>query len=204
MTKKISFFLFAFLSILIGLYPMIYLFIDRKFGLLKGKSDLILNDIFWNIGFYTHIFLGGLALLVGWIQFVPKWRNSYPKTHRTIGKVYVISAISSSIAGFFIGFSATGGWVTSLGFITLAIIWFSTTLSAFLAIKKGDIQLHQKMMIYSYAACFSAVTLRIHLPILNMITHDFIKAYTIVAWLCWIPNIIVAYFLTRKITKQIN
>ena len=61
---------------------------------------------------------------------------------------------------------------------------------------------HQKMMIYSYAACFAAVTLRIYLPILSILFHDFIKAYILVAWLCWIPNIIVAYFLVQQIQHQ--
>jgi dolichyl-phosphate-mannose--protein O-mannosyl transferase len=58
------------------------------------------------------------------------------------------------------------------------------------------------MMIYSYAACFAAVTLRIWLPLLIMIFGDFIIAYTIVAWMCWIPNLIVARLITRKLTTQ--
>ena len=53
-------------------------------------------------------------------------------------------------------------------------------------------------MIYSYAACFAAVTLRIWLPILLKIFGDFIIAYSIVAWLCWVPNIIVANLIVRK------
>jgi len=57
-------------------------------------------------------------------------------------------------------------------------------------------------MIYSYAACFAAVTLRIWLPLLTMIYGDFVKAYVIVAWLCWIPNIIVAGVITRRLPKQ--
>lgn len=58
-------------------------------------------------------------------------------------------------------------------------------------------------MIYSYAACFAAVTLRIWLPLLTAaFLGDFIKAYTIVAWLCWVPNIIVAYFIVRRLPSR--
>jgi len=198
MTKKITFFIFALFSVLIGLYPLIYIFQDRKFGLLKTKSEIILNDFVWNVAFYTHIFLGGLALLIGWIQFVPKWRERKIGLHRTIGKIYIISVLLSAVTGFYIGIFATGGFIVSAGFMTLAVVWFYTTLSAYLSIRKGNILLHQKMMVYSYAACFAAVTLRIYLPVLVGVFREFVKAYLVVSWLCWIPNMIAAYFLNRK------
>jgi uncharacterized membrane protein len=161
-----------------------------------------LANVFWNIGFYTHITLGGIALLIGWTQFSVKLRTNKLKLHRQIGKVYVIAALVSALASVYIAMYATGGIIASLGFICLGIVWFYTTLRAYFEIRNGQVDNHQKMMIYSYAACFSAVTLRIYLPILTIIFHDFIKAYLLVAWLCWIPNIIVAYFLVEKFQRQ--
>ncbi|MBT8185644.1 MAG: DUF2306 domain-containing protein, partial [Eudoraea sp.] len=61
-----------------------------------------------------------------------------------------------------------------------------------------DIQVHQAFMIYSYAACFAAVTLRFWLPILSYAFGDFVTAYRIVAWLCWVPNMIFAFFWVRR------
>ncbi|HMB61555.1 MAG TPA: DUF2306 domain-containing protein, partial [Eudoraea sp.] len=81
---------------------------------------------------------------------------------------------------------------------SLGIIWLFTTLRAYAAIGKSDLRLHQGFMIYSYAACFAAVTLRIWLPLLAFAFADFITAYRIVAWLCWVPNIIFAFFWVRK------
>ena len=187
---------------MIGLYPFIYFFINRKFGLLQSKSDALLNNVFWNIGFYTHIILGGIALMIGWTQFGNKRRIKNLPRHRQAGKVYIIAALLSAMAGMYIAFYATGGMTASLGFICLGIIWFYTTLKAYLEIKKGRVVQHQKMMTYSYAACFSAVTLRIYLPLLTIAFHDFTKAYLIVAWLCWVPNIIVAYFIVKQIKDE--
>ena len=99
----------------------------------------------------------------------------------------------------YISFFATGGLPSSIGFLCLGIIWFATTLMAFVNIKKRNIAIHQKLMTYSYAACFSAVTLRILLPVLVLIFGDFITAYTIVAWLCWVPNLVVARVRTNMI-----
>jgi len=197
-TNRVAWFVFAFLAVGVGLYPLLYLFVDRKFGLLASKSDALLADVFWNIGFYGHILLGGLALAIGWVQFSKKIRNANLGRHRTIGKVYVISVLISGSCGVFIAFNATGGLVTTLGFMSLGLIWLYTTLKAYFAVREGDIALHEGLMIYSYAACFAAVTLRIWLPLLTLSLQDFTTAYRIVAWLCWIPNIIFAYFWVRR------
>ncbi|MBC7912605.1 MAG: DUF2306 domain-containing protein [Pyrinomonadaceae bacterium] len=202
MIRKTLWVLLAIMAILIGFYPFVYFMIDRNFGLLQSKSIGVLTNVFWNIGFYTHITLGGLALLIGWIQFSPKLRTNKLKLHRQVGKVYVISALLSSAAGIYIAFYATGGIVASLGFICLGVIWFYTTLKAYIHVKNRLIDQHQKMMIYSYAACFSAVTLRIWLPLLTSLFQDFNKAYLLVAWLCWVPNILVAFFLVQQLQRQ--
>ena len=202
MTKKIAWVLFATLSILIGLYPLVYFVAENVGGLLNSKSEAILADTFWNIGFYCHISFGGIALLIGWIQFSKKMRATNIKLHRQIGKLYVIAALISGLAGLYIGFYATGGLVSVLGFISLAMVWLYSSSMAYLFAKSGEINRHEKMMYYSYAACFAAVTLRLWLPILLIAFGDFVTAYKIVAWLCWVPNLIVAYFLIGKLNSK--
>ena len=204
LTKKISYYLLAFCCVIIGLYPIIYFVMDRKFGLLASKSEALLADAVWNTMFYTHIVLGGIALLIGWLQFNKRLRIKNMQLHRKIGKVYIISCLLSGISGFYIALYATGGLSPKLGFTSMALVWFFTTLLGFTAIKKGDIIKHQKLMIYSYAACFSAVTLRIWLPILSSNLGGFLPAYRIVAWLSWVPNIVVAYFIIKYQFKTIN
>ncbi|MBT8301856.1 MAG: DUF2306 domain-containing protein [Maribacter sp.] len=197
-TNKVSWFVFVVLAIAIGLYPLTYFVVDREFGLLASKSDELLTDTLWNIGFYGHILLGGLALLIGWMQFSEKLRNANLKMHRNVGKLYVIAAMISGLCAMYIALSATGGIIATLGFSALGIFWLFTTLRAYVAIRNKDITLHKGFMIYSYAACFAAVTLRIWLPILNIVFDDFVIAYRIVAWLCWVPNIIFAFFWIKK------
>ena len=102
--KKASWIIIGVLSIIIGLYPISYFFVDRKFGLLGTKSVDLLSDDLWNIMFYVHIFLGGLALLIGWLQFSKKLRSINVTLHRRIGKIYVISVLISGICGLYIAF----------------------------------------------------------------------------------------------------
>lgn len=196
--NKVAWLAFASLAIFIGLYPLMYVFATEKFGLLAGKSAEILSNDLWNVGFYGHISFGGLALLTGWSQFSKRIRTKNLGVHRILGKIYVISVLISGICAVYIGFFTTGGFIPSMGFICLGLIWLYTTLRAYFAIKDKDLSLHQGMMVYSYAACFAAVTLRIWLPLLTLIFGEFLIAYKIVAWLCWVPNLAFAHLWVRR------
>lgn len=200
-TKRLAWFVFAFLAIGVSLYPLLYVnyaFQEGEFGIRLSKSEELIANSLWNIGFYGHVVFGGIALATGWVQFSKKIRRKRLQLHRNLGKVYVGAALISGACGVSIGFSATGGWIPALGFILLGLVWLYTTSSAYVAIRKKDLNLHEGMMIYSYAACFAAVTLRLWLPLLQITLGDFLIAYKIVAWLCWVPNIIFASVLVKK------
>lgn len=190
--------LFVFLCVAIGLYPAIYFFVDRHFGLLFTKSDTLLASALWNTGFYTHIIFGGLALLAGWSQFSARLRKQRPALHRNLGKIYIGAVLLAGLAGIGIGTQATGGQVSAAGFMSLGVIWLYTTVSAYRHIRAGRVDEHQKMMVYSYAACFAAVTLRLWMPILVPLFGDFVPAYRVVAWLCWVPNLAVAGLINHR------
>src|SRR6187549_447031 len=98
MIIKILKILMAALAVFVGLYPVKYFFDGRNVGLLQLKAEAVLTDPFWNIGFYSHIIPGGIALLIGWMQFSKHIRAKRIIWHRTIGKVYVLAALVSSIA----------------------------------------------------------------------------------------------------------
>jgi uncharacterized membrane protein len=167
--------------------------------LLQSKSEALLSNVIYNIGFYTHIMLGGLALLIGWLQFIPKLRKRNRRLHRQIGRVYVIATSLSAVAAIYIAVYATGGIIATLGSMGLGTTWLYTTLRAYVTIKNKQIVQHQKQITYSYAACFAAVTLRVKLPLLTLLLHDLTTAYLIIAWLCWLPNLVVAYFITKRL-----
>ena len=200
--KKVTWWIFAFMSVCIGLYPLIYFVVDRHFGLLSTKSQELLTDGIWNVAFYGHIILGGIALLIGWTQFSSKLRRTRISLHRTIGKVYVLAALISGVCGIYIAQFATGGIINVIAFSLSGIIWIGSTFMAYRSIKNGEVVSHQNFMIYSYAVCFSAVTLRIWLPILVYLTGGFNTAYLLVGWISWVPNMIVAYFIINKISNS--
>jgi hypothetical protein len=201
MVKTVLYLPLIFLILLISIYPLQFFLVEGKVGILSMKSDALLADWVWTTFFYMHISFGGLALLVGWLQFNKRLREGYRAIHRAIGKIYLFSVWLSALGVGYIGFFAEGGIIAFLGFITGGIIWFYTISQGYLSIRKGKVWEHQKFMMYSYAACVGAVTLRMWLPLLAFTTKDWILSYQIVSWLAWAPNLVVAYFLINRLQR---
>lgn len=189
------------LALLVSVMSFMYLFDGVNEGYLELKSKEVLKSRLWWSFLYTHIVTGGIAIVIGWIQFSKRMQTTYVKWHRTLGKIYVVMALLCAISGFYIGFFATGGWIPATGFIAMALISFYTTLQGFLAIKNKQITAHQNYMTYSYAACLAAVTLRIYIPLSFVLEIDYILAYSIIAWVSWIPNLAIAWWVNKRREK---
>jgi hypothetical protein len=82
---------------------------------------------------------------------------------------------------------------THLAFGLLGGLLLLSTVLAYRSIRRHDVRRHREWMIRSYALLFSAVTLRLELPLLVLaFGGDFTPAYQVVSWLCWVPNAVWA------------
>jgi len=84
--------------------------------------------------------------------------------------------------------------------VLLGVIWLLATLRALQVVVRGQIALHQAWMIRSIALTFAGVTLRVLLPVQLLAGISIDVAYPVVAWLCWVPNLVVAEHFIRKST----
>ncbi|MEM6685256.1 MAG: DUF2306 domain-containing protein [Bacteroidota bacterium] len=196
--KKIAWLILAYFCIYIGFRPLKYFLADGPIDLLANKPSEVLNSTLYMTTFYIHIVTGGIALLIGWVQFIKWFRDKSRKVHRIIGKIYVFSVLISAPVGFYIGFFASGGIITQVGFTFGAFVWFVMTFLAYKTIRNGNIKKHREYMIYSYVGTFAAVMLRFILYPLIEITGDFAFAYSISVWGSWLPNIGIAYLWIHK------
>jgi hypothetical protein len=87
---------------------------------------------------------------------------------------------------------AYGGPVAQFGFAVLAMLWLYTGLRAFTAIRTGNVSGHRRWIIRNFSLTLAAVTLRVYLPITMASGIEFALAYQVIAWLCWVPNLIIA------------
>jgi uncharacterized membrane protein len=146
-----------------------------------------------------HIAGGIGALLAGPWQFSIRLRTRALNVHRWIGRFYLLSVGLGSIAGLAMATVSSEGLPTHLGFGFLALLWFFTGLQAYRAIRRREIELHRQWMIRNFALSLAAVTLRNELPLmLFALRWSFHLSYTIVSWLCWVPNLLVAEWMVRR------
>lgn len=190
MIRTLSLSLMALLAFAIGLYALGMALVPT----LRGEFVLELMAKS-PPGATFHFLLGGIVLIAGACQFSRRLRGNYLNVHRWLGRVYVSGVLISGLAGLYLAFSATGGVVARFGFGLLALTWLTSTGLAFANILAGHVLQHQQWMTRSYALCLAAVTLRLYIPLFAINGVSFDQAYPAIAWLCWVPNLLVAEWL---------
>ena len=148
---------------------------------------------------WAHAFGGAIAAVIGPFQLITKLRTSWPKVHVWTGRTYLLAVLAGGLAGLYFAPMSTAGLVGSVGFTSLALFWLYSGAQAYIAIRRGNVQQHRRWMLRNYALTFGAATLRIELPLLIVFGGlTFLAAYTVVAWLSWVPNwLIVEAWLRR-------
>jgi uncharacterized membrane protein len=184
----------AVLSLLIALYGLAFaLEGERRF-----TGELAASFRERSGWIRAHALLGGLALLLGPLQLRRGLLLARRRLHRLLGKLYLGAALGTGATGLYVALYSYGGWVTHLGFGLLALGVLVCTSRAYLLILAGDAAAHREWMIRSYALICAAVTLRIELPLLAAALGQFGAAYRIVAWSCWVPNLLLAELYLRR------
>jgi uncharacterized membrane protein len=135
---------------------------------------------------------GILALSLGPWGFWGTFRNKFLRLHRWMGRIYLLSVLVGSVAGLYMAETAFGGLPTRIGFSILAGLWLMTGAMAYTHIRQANVRVHREWMIRNYALTLSAVTLRVWMPLFSAMGYGFPEVYTTVAWLCWVPNLLVA------------
>ncbi|MFL6197652.1 MAG: DUF2306 domain-containing protein [Thermoanaerobaculia bacterium] len=147
---------------------------------------------------YVHLLGGAVALAAGPFQFLAKLRAKRPGLHRVLGRVYVVSILSSGTGGFILAFVSQEGMAAHLGFASLAVAWIVTGALAYRRIRVRDVAGHRDWMLRSYALTLAGVTLRIYLPLSLLAGVPFAYAYPAISWLCWVPNLLVVERLVSR------
>ena len=148
---------------------------------------------------YAHVFAAAFALALGPFQFATRLRARRPVLHRWSGRLYLgVGVLVGGLAGLFVALNAYGGPVARVGFACLAVAWLASGFKAYRAIRSGDVVAHRRWMVRNFALTFAAVTLRLWLPGMIAAGAPWDVAYPAVAWVAWVPNLIVAELLFNR------
>lgn len=193
--SNVGWILMTLLAVLVAVTATRYFWLSANVAAPPPLLEMVLHR---HTLFLFHIGGGAIALLVGAWNFLKRSRERFLILHRWLGRIYLVSVLSGGIAGLALSFTAVGGLSGRIGFGMLAVLWLITAAFAYIRIRNYDIESHRRWMIRNYALTFAAVTLRLWLPILIGSGHDFPEAYTTVAWLSWVPNLIVAEIIASR------
>jgi len=180
-----------FLSSVIAIVSYRYLF-----GSAGVPPTVLANRYFYGWAL-MHAASSATALLIGPLQFVARLRQRRPTMHRAVGIAYVTACLAGGLSALPLAMGSVAGPLTSAGFIALAIAWMATTVIAVQRIATGKVAAHRRWMIRSFALTLSALTLRIYLFVSGVLGMDYFLAYPVIAWACWLPNILAAEWYLR-------
>lgn len=191
--------LFSFFFVLMARITLQYIPIDTDVAFLRIKQDYI-HITPWLIAFYIHVFTSMFVLAAGFTQFSPGILRRRKPLHRAMGKGYVVVVLFvTGPASFIMALLANGGFPSRVAFTTLSLLWMYSTAKAWQTVRAGQYDLHRDWMYRSYALTLSAVTLRAWKWLLIALFHLHpLDTYRIVAWMGFVPNLLVAEWLIRK------
>ncbi len=180
-----------------------YIPISSDVSFLAIKQDEVTTIPVYLTIFYIHVYSAIFTLFFGIVQFIKIISPQIRRVHRLFGKIYFyITVLLAAPSGIFIGFYANGELIAQSAFVILGVLWWIFTIIAVVKIKQKNIQSHRNFMLRSYALAISALTLRAWKVILVYLFHPApMDVYQIIAWLGFVPNLLLVEYYIYK-TKQ--
>lgn len=191
------------LALLLFATCMVYWNFRPDVNFLLTKQHLVHRPL-WRTVFYVHVLSGMLAIVSGALQFFPGLRQRFLSLHRIAGKTYAGAILlTGAPTGLYMAFYATGGAAASAGFVLMSVLWFYTTWMGVRTVRQGNIAAHRKWMLRSYAVTFSAVTLRLWVPLLSLFADwQPLTVVVVTAWISWLFNLLFIEFYIKLQPKK--
>ena len=170
---------------------------DVSFLMIKQTEVVERPEYLWF--FYTHVYTSIFVLLTGFLAILRKnfgWENF----HRNTGKIYIfLILLFAAPSGIYMGIFANGGFLSKLSFVILGCIWWFSTFKAYQLARQKKFKEHRQWMWRSFTLTISALTLRIWKVIIVYLFHpNPMDVYPIIAWLGWVPNLLLVEYLIKK------
>ena len=146
------------------------------------KSNQLIN----NLILVAHVFTAMPAIILGPILLYRPLLKNKPKTHRTLGTIYVVGCFLSAITVLPLALNNNPGSIGPVGFTLMAITWFFITFWAYTAARHKDFVAHRRWIIRSYAMTFAFihvnVTYKFLLPIETLSPYSITAFQSLVSW----------------------
>lgn len=140
----------------------------------------------------VHAGFAAVGLLLVPVQLWTGSRKKIGKIHRVSGYAAVLAIYAAACSAYWLAPNVRGGTIAGVGFAGLATAWIITLSKGIIAARDRDFAAHRRWMIRVSSLTFAAVTLRLWLMLSIATGIDYDAAYRVIAWMCWIPNLLIA------------
>jgi len=141
----------------------------------------------------THGVSACLLLSLGPVLLFRQYLPLPQGWHALFGKAYLALSCVAILSGIPLSIQAEGGWLASLSFLTLSVVWAWASYGVFRTARRRQFGRHQQWVWFHYALAFSAVFLRIGLGIAAYLDYEVHQVSAAVGWLSWQPALLYAW-----------
>jgi Predicted membrane protein (DUF2306) len=108
-----------------------------------------------------------------------------------------VACLLAAPAAVVLSTGSTGGPMVAAGLGTLGTLWFLASAQGWRFARQRRFADHRAWMIRSFALTFAVVPLRLELHFADMMGWPALESYRVAAFLCWIPNLVLAELYLR-------
>lgn len=145
---------------------------------------------FWDgyhVAFYTHLASGPAALLLGMVLISDRFRRTFPRWHRRLGRVQAVNVLLLVVpSGWWMAWYAVTGNVAGAGLATLAIVTAVCMVLGWRAAVAYRFGAHRRWMTRTFLLLCSAVVIRIIGGAATVAGSDALWLYPLSCWLSWL------------------
>ena len=152
----------------------------------------------------SHILPGIVFMLVGPLQFIPSIRRHWPKTHRVLGRVFIISGVLAAVTalGVEFVFPLRGGYAKRAAMVLFACALIVALVLAWRAAVQRRIDVHRAWVIRGYAIGLALSTTRLYfLPYFVLFGHPGTLAAGLVTWTGFCVNVVAAEWIIHRLRR---
>ena len=135
----------------------LYRAVDYRFLQADRLGPTLFNKQLW---YSSHVLLALPVVFGAPLQFLPGLRQSAPRIHRWIGRVYVFGASGAAMLAIYLG-ATTEYEESRLSIVITGALWLFFTLAAWRAAVAKNFVAHRAFMIRSYTLALVLVWLRV-------------------------------------------
>jgi uncharacterized membrane protein len=198
----------AILAIAVVATPVLafpYVLLDRAASRIDVQTEAA-----W-ILLVIHVPCAATAMILGALQFVPRIRTNR-RRHRIIGRTFLgFGTVAFVLTGIPLAITTPDGNLTRFGVLVPAVLWPPVAVTAFRAIRGGEVERHREWMTRLYAVTFFAITARMVTPLLLLAQVPIMQSrydgdvqaavsasIPYGQWLGWIINLLLAELIIRR------